>query len=69
MNSLAEELAEYLRYRKECGDKTVELEPGTLEALAALSGAPKAVVSPAPAATPADSIDTTSFFIIVPPLV
>lgn len=53
MNSLAEELAEYLRYRKECGDKTVELEPGTLEALAALSGAPKAVVSPAPAATPA----------------
>lgn len=36
MNSPLEELVEYLRYLRECGERTIELEPGTLEALEAM---------------------------------
>ena len=37
MKTPAENLIEYLEYRKMCGDKAVELEPESVAALAALA--------------------------------
>ncbi len=44
MKSLVEEIIDYLRYKQECGERTIELEPETLAVLAA-PGVPAAKIS------------------------
>ena len=71
-NDILEEVADYLRYRTECGERTVELEPETVSLLraaprgngavtpsrAAAAAAPAAPLPAVPKETPAPAADS-----------